>query len=802
MLRGVVWRLAPIQTNNRQCAPCTPKPVAFTRAVVLLLLSVPAGAAVVGANDAAQASTNAPTAPPNAAETAPGVPVIGSDLASEAAALPPVPTLNAIAPANPVLPEEGPDRLGWIKKLTNRLLGRNDQETEPTIKVVVEGAPPLLAQNIKASLQRITVEEFRDFRDILPRLRTLSREAGQAVGYYEPQFRFVPLTNRRLRVEVVPGEPVKVHSQRIEMTGDGADDQAFRAIVNQPNLGVGDVFRHDQYEQTKQRLASLRSEHGYFDGRWVAHDVQVTLPDNTADIDLRYDSGARYRIGAVDFENITGPTDPLPVRRTLIDQLNPLVPGQPYDAAQIALLSRRLLDTRWFNNIEVRTTVPDPVQPQQAGTATARQAAGKAESILNQTDPDRLRPAVAGQVADGQSGAADSRKQAVPLLVPEGGEGVRAETTGAQDLPESLTAEQARQAEVRRTRQVPVTVVLDARYPNAAEAGLGYGTDTGVRVRGQYRRALLNDRGHSVESNVEVSRIRQALEVHYLMPYRHPLDDTLTFVGGYERESRVPTVDRQLDVLVQSVNIGAERALRPADGQGWARTWSLRYQLDQLDIGNLTGINPADLPSPFNVGQDIPRQQSLLAGFGVNRVKKSAGVDPLHATRQFYQVQIGSKALLTDVDLAILRAGVRRIYTFGADDRHQLVGRADLATILTSTFDDTPYNLRFFAGGDQSIRGYDYKSLSPLKNGYQVGGQNLAVGSIEYNRRVRPQLRGAVFVDAGNAFDAKWSAPVKVGVGAGVRWSSPIGPIRLDVAAGVSESSVPIRLHFFIGPPL
>jgi translocation and assembly module TamA len=62
--------------------------------------------------------------------------------------------------------------------------------------------------------------------------------------------------------------------------------------------------------------------------------------------------------------------------------------------------------------------------------------------------------------------------------------------------------------------------------------------------------------------------------------------------------------------------------------------------------------------------------------------------------------------------------------------------------------------------------------------------------------------RGAVFVDAGNAFDEQFSDDVKVGAGLGVRWSSPIGPIRIDVAAGVSESSVPIRLHFFIGPSL
>lgn len=130
------------------------------------------------------------------------------------------------------------------------------------------------------------------------------------------------------------------------------------------------------------------------------------------------------------------------------------------------------------------------------------------------------------------------------------------------------------------------------------------------------------------------------------------------------------------------------------------------------------------------------------------------------------------------------------------------MGRADASTIVTENFEDVPYNLRFFAGGDQSIRGYDYKSLSTEKNGYLIGGQNLAVGSLEYNYQFIPKWRGAVFVDAGNAFDKNFNDPVKIGAGIGVRWSSPVGPIRVDVGAGVSEKNIPIRLHFFIGPQL
>jgi translocation and assembly module TamA len=150
--------------------------------------------------------------------------------------------------------------------------------------------------------------------------------------------------------------------------------------------------------------------------------------------------------------------------------------------------------------------------------------------------------------------------------------------------------------------------------------------------------------------------------------------------------------------------------------------------------------------------------------------------------------------------MVILRAGLRALQTFA--DNHQIVLSADVGKILTSNFNQVPYNLRFFAGGDQSIRGYDYKSLSPLVNGYEVGGQNLIVGSLEYNYLFEPKLRGAVFVDAGNAYDNHFTTPTKIGAGFGIRYASPVGPIRVDLAAGVSESSPPIRLVFYIGAPL
>ena len=89
-----------------------------------------------------------------------------------------------------------------------------------------------------------------------------------------------------------------------------------------------------------------------------------------------------------------------------------------------------------------------------------------------------------------------------------------------------------------------------------------------------------------------------------------------------------------------------------------------------------------------------------------------------------------------------------------------------------------------------------------MEYGYKVGGQALAVGTAEFNYQFKEGWRAAVFSDFGNAYDKTFSNETEYSVGVGLRWRSPIGPIRIDVASGISQEGSPIRLHFFIGSQL
>ena len=160
-----------------------------------------------------------------------------------------------------------------------------------------------------------------------------------------------------------------------------------------------------------------------------------------------------------------------------------------------------------------------------------------------------------------------------------------------------------------------------------------------------------------------------------------------------------------------------------------------------------------------------------------------------------------AEALISDVSFARALLNARHVRALPAGLR--LLSRVHAGASWIDDFGRLPPSERFFAGGDTSIRGYDFQDLGPEDvNGKVVGGQYLAVGSVELEKSLSDAWGVATFVDAGNAFGGSGSATgVKVGIGAGVRWRSPIGPARIDLAHPLDSDTV-VRLHLRIGPDL
>jgi len=127
-------------------------------------------------------------------------------------------------------------------------------------------------------------------------------------------------------------------------------------------------------------------------------------------------------------------------------------------------------------------------------------------------------------------------------------------------------------------------------------------------------------------------------------------------------------------------------------------------------------------------------------------------------------------------------------------------GRLEAGQVFVSNAIAVPDPILFRAGGDNSVRGYDYRTLGPTVNGAVVGGRVLLTGSVEVEHTLLdrlPALLGAVFVDVGDAAD-RWTELRPVfGYGVGLHYRSPVGPLRLDLAYGQAVQQ--LRLHLSVG---
>ena len=128
--------------------------------------------------------------------------------------------------------------------------------------------------------------------------------------------------------------------------------------------------------------------------------------------------------------------------------------------------------------------------------------------------------------------------------------------------------------------------------------------------------------------------------------------------------------------------------------------------------------------------------------------------------------------------------------------------RVELGQVLVQGDVRVPETLRFRAGGDESVRGYSYRSLAPSENGIVVSGKVLFTASVEMARPITdrvPGLMGAVFIDAGRAAQNWNDLRPALGYGFGVRYGSPVGQLKLDLAYG--QESRQVRLHLSVGVP-
>ncbi len=323
---------------------------------------------------------------------------------------------------------------------------------------------------------------------------------------------------------------------------------------------------------------------------------------------------------------------------------------------------------------------------------------------------------------------------------------------------------------------IPVTVQLETRKPRTMGLGLGFSTDVGPRGRANWTRHWANAQGHSYGFESELSAPRQNVGLWYDVPLDPPLTDKLRFAGGYQYEEIAGT-----DSLSKLLTVGPEwHSKLPS---GWERVISLKWQREEYRLGDDSGLSTL-----------------LMPGISYSYLRSDDRIDPHKGYRLQFDAQVAKEGLGSDANL--IRGNVLLKGLTTVAQNHRFLGRVQFGGNFTDGYTSIPPSLRFFAGGDQSVRGYDYQTLSPTNSdGDRIGGRYMVAGSVEYQYSIAEKWRLATFVDQGNSFNNLDLPSLKTGVGFGVRWVSPVGPLRLDLAHPLDDDGG-VRLHFSMGPEL
>lgn len=322
--------------------------------------------------------------------------------------------------------------------------------------------------------------------------------------------------------------------------------------------------------------------------------------------------------------------------------------------------------------------------------------------------------------------------------------------------------------------QVPIRLQLEPADRIEYTVGAGFSTDTGPRLRAGYHNRRVNAKGDRFNIDTSIASIIQGITAEYRQPLADPRSEWMSYTAGL-------TLEDSDTFTSDAARLGLRRSkkVRPE----WIRTLSLDVNYDRFDIGGETGTSTLVLPA-----------------IAFDHRRSDRQIFPTRGRRFGFELRGSGRTIGSDTSFIQLSVWARWVRSMTENGR--FLARASFGATSKSEFDELPPSVRFFAGGDESVRGFGYNTLGPEDDdGNVIGGSNLLIASIEYEHRLRGNWFGAMFIDAGNAFDGS-DVDAAVGAGLGVKWLSPVGPVRFYLAHPLNKVDRSVRLHVRLGADL
>ena len=312
----------------------------------------------------------------------------------------------------------------------------------------------------------------------------------------------------------------------------------------------------------------------------------------------------------------------------------------------------------------------------------------------------------------------------------------------------------------------PITVRAEEAEHRSLTAGLRFSTDVGAAARGGFVHRNLFGRNETLDLEAEASFEEQRLTARYRVPqWLRPGQD---FTAGGELRN----VDNDaFDERAATLQVGVERELTEQATVGLGGLLEVTQTTDAegeetFYLAGLPGFVDVDASdSELNPTEGWRARLSVtpFAGYGDD------GDAPL-----FTRVQTRASAYLP----------------LDAERRYVLAGRARLGSIIAERVEDVPAPRRFYSGGGGSVRGYAERAIGPRDaDGDPSGGLSVAELGLELRALAFDPLGVALFVEGGSVSEDQaptFSEGVQLAAGGGLRYYSPVGPIRVDVGVPVN----------------
>ncbi|MEE9910184.1 MAG: autotransporter assembly complex protein TamA [Deltaproteobacteria bacterium] len=331
---------------------------------------------------------------------------------------------------------------------------------------------------------------------------------------------------------------------------------------------------------------------------------------------------------------------------------------------------------------------------------------------------------------------------------------------------------QAEKAQARDYK-IPVRVLLKPVPRRSLRPGVGYGTDTGARFALRFRDLNMLHRGHQLDSHLYISERLQGLATSYIIPSDK---DVRTFTSAQVN------IQKEDITTYNSRIIALELARTNSFGSRKQGTVYVRFQQEEFTIGIQDSVSRYVLPGVRFSDNHYDNLVRPTRGF--RYALDLRGTHPvLGSTTQLLQL-IGEASHVLPLPWRL---------------SFQTSARGGI-TFFSDPLEDIPPSLRFFAGGDQSVRGYAYQSLGPRDiAGNVVGGKHLLTGSVELQRAILEDWAVSVFYNAGNAFDSFADITLFQAAGVGIHYFTPVGALNLSVARQIAVDDPGYRIHFTVG---